>query len=62
MNLQTAYPDPKPIRCDYCGCDIKDEEVCTVPTGQNRYDFNYACPECAEFEIEKYNSIEITND
>lgn len=62
MNLQTAYPEEKPINCDYCGREIPDEDVCTVPTGPGRYNFNYACPECATNEIEKYNSVEIETD
>lgn len=51
-----------PVRCEYCGCDIPDEDICTVTTGHNLYDFNYACPDCAAFEIEKYNSVEIDTD
>ena len=55
-------PPETAVICDYCGCDVPDHLVCTVPTGQNRYDFNYACPDCAAFEIEKYNSIELDAD
>ena len=44
-----------PVRCEYCGCDIPDEDICTVTTGQNLYDFNYACPDCAKFERSRIN-------
>ena len=52
----------KPIHCDYCGCEIPEYLVCTVPTGEMWYNFNYACPDCAAVEIEKYNSVEIEFD
>ena len=57
-----ATPPLKATICDYCGEDIPDHLVCTVPTGQGRYDWNYACPECAANELEKYNSIELDAD
>jgi len=62
MKLDDYINETPPVKvttCDYCGCVIPNHLICTVPTGTNRYDFNYACPECAAEEIEKTNSIEI---
>lgn len=58
----TLRPPETAIECEYCGCAIPEEQVCTVPTGQNRFDFNYACSTCAANEIERYNSIELEFD
>jgi len=55
-------PPIKPVTCDYCGCEIPEHLICTIPNSCNRYDSNTACPECAAIEIEKSNSIEIEID
>jgi len=49
-------PPEKPWYCDYCGCEIKDEEVSFIPT-ENRYVNYTACPDCAKAEIENSKLI-----
>lgn len=49
-------PTEKPYICDYCGCEIPEDEVSHIPT-DNRYVSYTACPDCAAAEIEKANEL-----
>lgn len=42
--------------CEYCGCEIPDNEVCRVP--YNRYISFVACADCAAKELEMNQNTE----